>query len=163
MKNRLFAVAILLFANGFAQAQRAATPPYELEKAQGKTILVFTPHPDDDTFCCAGTLALLAKQHNNIHIVLYTNDDKGSYDPDMSSQRLAQAGLVVGRGDDVLNRDSGLFLDLLGHLVRLIHRGAQIAQHLLFLRPNGREASDRAGACGGAGEPGRALQHCAAR
>jgi LmbE family N-acetylglucosaminyl deacetylase len=90
MKSRLFAVAVLLFANGFAYAQRAATPPYELEKAQGKTILVFTPHPDDDTFCCAGTLAMLARQHNNIHIVLYTNDDKGSYDPDMSSQRLAQ-------------------------------------------------------------------------
>ena len=64
--------------------------PYALDKAQNKTILLFTPHPDDDTFCCAGTLALLAKQHNNIHIVLYTNDDKGSYDPEMTSQRLAR-------------------------------------------------------------------------
>jgi LmbE family N-acetylglucosaminyl deacetylase len=61
-----------------------------LEKLQGKTILVFTPHPDDDTFCCAGTLALLAKRGNNIHIVIYTNDDKGSLDPDMTSERLAK-------------------------------------------------------------------------
>src|ERR1017187_9081868 len=61
----------------------------QLEKLQNKTILLFTPHPDDDTFCCAGTLALLAKRQNNIHIVIYTNDDKGSRDLDMSSERLA--------------------------------------------------------------------------
>jgi LmbE family N-acetylglucosaminyl deacetylase len=62
----------------------------QLEKLEGKTILLFTPHPDDDTFCCAGTLALLAKRQNNIHIFIYTNDDKGSYDPDMTSERLAR-------------------------------------------------------------------------
>ncbi len=93
MKKRLLRAmalaAALLLAAGAAMAQRR-TKPYELDKTQGKTILLFTPHPDDDTFCCAGTLALLARQQNNIHIVLYTNDDKGSYDPDMSSQRLAQ-------------------------------------------------------------------------
>src|SRR5579859_7330856 len=60
------------------------------EELSGKTILLFTPHPDDDTFCCAGTLALLAKNGNNIRIVIYTNDDKGSYDPEMTSEHLAQ-------------------------------------------------------------------------
>src|SRR5258708_36471066 len=64
--------------------------PLQLEKLERKTILLFTPHPDDDTFCCAGTLALLAKRQNNIHIVIYTNDDKGSNDPDMTSERLAR-------------------------------------------------------------------------
>lgn len=61
----------------------------KLEDLHGKTILLFTPHPDDDTFCCAGTLALLAANGNNIRIVIYTNDDKGSYDPEMTSERLA--------------------------------------------------------------------------
>jgi LmbE family N-acetylglucosaminyl deacetylase len=61
-----------------------------LQNLRGKTILLFTPHPDDDTFCCAGTLALLAKGGNNIRIVIYTNDDKGSYDPEMTSEHLAQ-------------------------------------------------------------------------
>ncbi|HUJ21955.1 MAG TPA: PIG-L family deacetylase [Bryobacteraceae bacterium] len=61
-----------------------------LENLRGKTILLFTPHPDDDTFCCAGTLALLARNGNNIRIVIYTNDDKGSYDPEMTSERLAR-------------------------------------------------------------------------
>lgn len=79
--------AVMALCSPGVQAQKQ---PYPLEKTQGKTIVLFTPHPDDDTFCCAGSLAILAKQHNNIHIVLYTNDDKGSYDPDMTSQRLAQ-------------------------------------------------------------------------
>jgi LmbE family N-acetylglucosaminyl deacetylase len=61
-----------------------------LERMTGKTILVFTPHPDDEHFCCAGTLAILARNKNNIHVVLYTNDDKGSADPDMTSERLAR-------------------------------------------------------------------------
>src|SRR5437868_1279388 len=61
-----------------------------LAELRGKTILLFTPHPDDDTFCCAGTLAILAKSGNNIRIVIYTNDDKGSYDPEMTSERLAK-------------------------------------------------------------------------
>ncbi len=68
----------------------SAEPETRLEELHGKTILLFTPHPDDDTFCCAGTLALLASHGNNVRIVIYTNDDKGSYDPDMTSERLAK-------------------------------------------------------------------------
>src|SRR5437763_16241905 len=78
-------IALFLAAACLAWAQ-----PVALEKLEGKTVLLFTPHPDDDTFCCAGTLALLARRGNNIHIVIYTNDDKGSYDPDMTSERLAR-------------------------------------------------------------------------
>ena len=83
MPLRITLAALALAGITFAQ-------PFALEKAESKTILLFTPHPDDDTFCCAGTLALLAKRHNNIHIFIYTNDDKGSYDPDMTSERLAR-------------------------------------------------------------------------
>lgn len=55
-----------------------------------KTVLLFTPHPDDDVFGAGGTIALLNRNHNRVYIVIYTNDDKGSYDPEMSSQRLAR-------------------------------------------------------------------------
>lgn len=67
----------------FAQATR-------LEQVQNKTILVFTPHPDDDVFGAGGTIALLNRNHNKVFIAIYTNDDKGSYDPDMNSQKLAR-------------------------------------------------------------------------
>ncbi len=60
-----------------------------LEDLHDKTVLVFTPHPDDDLFGAGGTIALLNRNHNQVYIVLYTNDDKGSYDLEMTSQRLA--------------------------------------------------------------------------
>jgi LmbE family N-acetylglucosaminyl deacetylase len=80
-----------LWAAAFAFfAAPASAQEFQLEKQEGKTVLLFTPHPDDDTFCCGGTLALLQKHRNNIHIFIYTNDDKGSYDLDMTSERLAR-------------------------------------------------------------------------
>jgi LmbE family N-acetylglucosaminyl deacetylase len=84
MCTRIGLASAALIIPGLLSAQ-----PVALEKLEKKTVLVFTPHPDDDTFCCAGTLALLAKK-NDVHIVIYTNDDKGSYDPDMTSEHLAR-------------------------------------------------------------------------
>jgi N-acetylglucosamine malate deacetylase 1 len=68
----------------------APQPERRLEELQNKTVVVFTPHPDDDVFGAGGTIALLNRHHNKVYIVVYTNDDKGSYDPEMNSQRLAQ-------------------------------------------------------------------------
>ncbi len=69
----------------------ATSPAQEpgLDSMTGKTVLIFTPHPDDDVFGAGGTIALLNQHHNRVYIVIYTNDDKGSYDTEMSSQRLA--------------------------------------------------------------------------
>ncbi len=61
-----------------------------IEQWKGKTVMVFTPHPDDDLFGCGGTLALLARNGNKIVIVIYTNDNKGSFDLEMTSERLAR-------------------------------------------------------------------------
>lgn len=70
---------------GSVQAQQA-----RLEDLQNKTILVFTPHPDDDVFGAGGTIAVLNRNHNKVYVAVYTNDNKGSYDPEMSSERLAR-------------------------------------------------------------------------
>lgn len=61
-----------------------------LENLTGKKILVFTPHPDDETFAAGGTLAMLAANGNEITIVIFTNDNKGSKDTEMTRERLAQ-------------------------------------------------------------------------
>src|SRR6516165_9521536 len=84
MKKVLVALGSLLIG-GISLAQEV-----RLENLQNKTILLFTPHPDDDVFGAGGTIALLNRNHNRVYIVVYTNDDKGSYDPDMTSQRLAE-------------------------------------------------------------------------
>jgi LmbE family N-acetylglucosaminyl deacetylase len=85
MRNPLVIFCSLLLSVGALQAQQV-----RLENLQNKTILVFTPHPDDDVFGAGGTIALLNRNQNKVYIVVYTNDDKGSYDPEMNSQRLAQ-------------------------------------------------------------------------
>ena len=72
-----------------AAAVTGAEEP-RLEEMRDKTILVFTPHPDDDLFGAGGTIALLNQNHNRVFVCLYTNDDKGSYDLEMTSQRLAR-------------------------------------------------------------------------
>jgi len=61
-----------------------------LEDLRDKTVLLFAPHPDDDVFAAGGTIALLNRNHNKVLVVLYTNDDKGSYDLEMTSERLAR-------------------------------------------------------------------------
>jgi LmbE family N-acetylglucosaminyl deacetylase len=82
---KVLAVVMLVLAVVAAQGQEN-----RLENLHGKTVLVFTPHPDDDVFGAGGTIALLNRNQNKVYIVIYTNDDKGSYDPDMTSQSLAR-------------------------------------------------------------------------
>lgn len=80
----------LILATFLLAAVSPAAPAERLENYTNKTVLVFTPHPDDDTFAVGGTLALLAKNRNRVVVVIYTNDNKGSYDQDMTSERLAR-------------------------------------------------------------------------
>ncbi len=82
------AIALLLFTT-FANPQTQSADE-RVENWKGKTVMVFTPHPDDDLFGCGGTLALLARNQNKIIIVIYTNDNKGSFDLEMTSERLAR-------------------------------------------------------------------------
>lgn len=85
MRIALILVLILSVKPALSMAQET-----KLEDMSGKTVLVFSPHPDDELFGAGGTIALLNKNHNKVIVVLYTNDDKGSYDHEMSSQRLAR-------------------------------------------------------------------------
>ena len=71
-----------------AVAEPEYTGTDRVETWEGKTILVVTPHPDDDTFTSGGTLALLAPK-NQIHVLIYTSDNAGSRDPSMTHEHLA--------------------------------------------------------------------------
>jgi len=90
MKLVIAFLFVSLLALGTPGQDSAPKPQTHLEELREKTILVFTPHPDDDVFGAGGTIALLNRNHNKVYIVVYTNDDKGSYDPDMNSQQLAK-------------------------------------------------------------------------
>jgi LmbE family N-acetylglucosaminyl deacetylase len=73
-----------------ALAEEAIAPENRIENWKGKTVLIFTPHPDDDTFQCGGIMSILASNGNKIILVIYTNDNKGSLDLDMTSECLAR-------------------------------------------------------------------------
>jgi LmbE family N-acetylglucosaminyl deacetylase len=53
-----------------------------------KKIAVVMAHPDDAEFICAGTVARWADEGNEVIYVLLTSGDKGSDDPEMTSERL---------------------------------------------------------------------------
>ena len=57
--------------------------------------MVIVAHPDDAEFLAAGTVALWTKGGTAVTFVIVTNGDKGSDDPDMTSERL----VVVRRGE----------------------------------------------------------------
>ena len=54
-----------------------------------KRAMVVVAHPDDAEFGCGGTLAKLVKEGMELAYVLCTNGNKGSNDPEMTSDRLA--------------------------------------------------------------------------
>jgi len=54
------------------------------------TVLVVTAHPDDSEFGAAGTVAKWVAQGREVIYVICTNGDKGSSDPEMTSERLAR-------------------------------------------------------------------------
>jgi len=85
MRKLVTGFMVVFALSGVCQAQEQ-----RLEELRNKTVLVFSPHPDDDVFGAGGTIALLNRNHNTVFIVIYTNDDKGSYDPEMTSERLAR-------------------------------------------------------------------------
>ena len=51
--------------------------------------MLVIPHPDDGESGCAGTVARWAREGCEILYVVATNGDKGSSDPEMTSERLA--------------------------------------------------------------------------
>ena len=52
--------------------------------------MVVTPHPDDAEIGCGGTIARWIREGTRVVYVLCTNGDKGTSDPDMTSERLAE-------------------------------------------------------------------------
>lgn len=108
-----------------------AQPPAE-DKAQ--TILLVAAHPDDAEFSSAGTVAKWTSEGRRVIYVLCTNGDKGSHDPEMTSERLVgirereqrAAAAVLGVSEVVFlgHPDGGLedTYEFRGEIVRAIRR-----------------------------------------
>jgi len=102
------------------------------QKGQIGTVLGVFAHPDDPEFFAGGTFAKWAEDGAEITFVIATSGDKGSADPDMTAERLAeiredeerQAAAALGVKDVVFLRykDGELFptMELRRDITRLI-------------------------------------------
>lgn len=96
--------------------------------------LVVVAHPDDAEFLCAGTVAKLCRAGWDVSYCLVTSGDKGTKDPEMTPQRLAEireeeqreACRILGVRDVVFLRYPDGFVRndaaLRGDIVRVIRR-----------------------------------------
>jgi LmbE family N-acetylglucosaminyl deacetylase len=82
---------LLIFQPGLKgqQAGQGQKEQDDITKWTNKTIMWVGPHQDDEGGCL-GTLSLLKANGNKIVMVWYTTGNKGSRDPEMTSERLAQ-------------------------------------------------------------------------
>jgi LmbE family N-acetylglucosaminyl deacetylase len=115
------------------QAAREAADTSD-EPTGPKTIAVVMAHPDDAEFICAGTVARWADEGHEVVYVLLTSGDKGSDDPEMTSERLVatreaeqlDAARILGVKDVIFMKypDAELEpnLELRRELVRIIRR-----------------------------------------
>ena len=97
-------------------------------------VLVVTPHPDDAEFGVAGTVARWTKQGKQVVYVVCTNGNKGTSDPDVKPDELAEirqneqraAADVLGVREVVFleNPDQGLedTAEFRKQIVRMIRR-----------------------------------------
>lgn len=56
---------------------------------QPPSVLVIVAHPDDAEFICGATVARWCAEGREVNYVLATSGDKGSSDPEMTSEKLA--------------------------------------------------------------------------
>ncbi len=99
-----------------------------------KKVMITTPHPDDCEIAVGGTVAKWVREGAEAVLVVCTNGDKGSGDPEMTSEKLAkirekeqaEAAKVMGIKEVVFLRhpDGGLedSYEFRGDLVREIRR-----------------------------------------
>ncbi len=109
-------------------------PTEQLGKDGPLTAMVIVAHPDDAEFMCGGTVAKWCAQGWTVYYVLATSGDKGTHEPDLTSQDLAAMReqeqrdacralgvkdvIFLGYPDGFLRPD----LELRGEIVRLFRR-----------------------------------------
>jgi LmbE family N-acetylglucosaminyl deacetylase len=73
--------------------------------------MLVIPHPDDGESGCGGTVAKWTREGCKVLYVVCTNGDKGSSDPEMTSERLAQIREIEQKkATEVLGVDELVFL-----------------------------------------------------
>jgi LmbE family N-acetylglucosaminyl deacetylase len=83
---------LLASASGKA-ARTTGLPPAELTFSKNDSVLVVSPHPDDESLCCAGVMLRALSQGARVSIVWVTGGDSFELDARLVEKRL-RPGLV---------------------------------------------------------------------
>jgi LmbE family N-acetylglucosaminyl deacetylase len=90
--------------------------------AQGKTIMVIAPHPDDEALCCSGVIYAAKQAGNNVVVVIVTNGDDYTSPASKSAGLAREAESVAAMGMLGVTTSNVVFLGY----------GDQTLQQLLF-------------------------------
>ncbi len=63
-------------------------PINPFREVQGKTVLIISPHPDDDIIGCGGALAYLSGHQNHVIVVFLTSGEVGTQDASLKPEQL---------------------------------------------------------------------------
>ena len=106
-----------------------------------KKMLLVGAHPDDPEFACGGSLLRWVSQGAEVHYLICTSGDKGSKDPEMTSERLAairepeqmEAARRVGVAEvDFLREPDGEFQASLANRERIARRIRELRPDILI-------------------------------
>jgi LmbE family N-acetylglucosaminyl deacetylase len=101
-------------------------------------VLVVAAHPDDADIGCGGTMARWARQGKDIVYLVCTRGDKGSSDPGMTSERLAEIRTAEQRAAaEVVGVKEVRFLDGRdGELLPTLELRKTVTEMVRFYRPD---------------------------
>jgi LmbE family N-acetylglucosaminyl deacetylase len=68
----------------------------QIAAAQGKTIVILAPHPDDEALCCAGVIYSALQQGDTVKVVVVTNGDYYSPGVPLGYAREAESVAAMG-------------------------------------------------------------------
>jgi len=78
--------------------------------AQGKTIMVIAPHPDDEALCCSGVIYAAKQAGNTVVVVVVTNGDDYKSPASKTNGFTREAESVAAMGTLGLGANNGIFL-----------------------------------------------------
>jgi LmbE family N-acetylglucosaminyl deacetylase len=116
--------------------ERELPAPEDAGEVPGPVLAVFA-HPDDAEIAAGGTLAKLAAAGRQVHLLILTNGDRGSQDPNQDRAELARTRAVE-------SEDAGMVMKLAGVEILEIHDGdlvntpeirADVARRIRRIRP----------------------------
>jgi LmbE family N-acetylglucosaminyl deacetylase len=105
---------------------------------QQKRAMVIVAHPDDPEFYCGGTIALWVREGVEIYYLILTNGNKGSSDPTMTPERLADLRRAEQRAAaQILGVKGVVFLDEPdGELQPSLQLRRQVVREIRRYRPD---------------------------